>query len=511
MLRFRRALLWLLRVGVALAPVALAVLLIAGRYRANLGDFVPVFNDEISYWHQAVTFHTVGFNGGYYTVDELPPAAQFTRYYTHGPWYPLVYGMLAHGVGGWRTDTASLINMVLFSVAALVFCVAARLDARQLLITGLCLVTFYPAVISLTTNMQEMFQQVLAIMLALIFQRALTQTSPPSRRFKLFALVMLTLISLTRISWSLFFLPFFLLTDRRWQVGGVLVSLFKSAVFMAGTLAAVNLIGAPGNSSFADVIAAFGVSLSHGLALLWQTFSLNVQRFFDPTRLFMELLQSYQILALIVFFSGTSAWLLVRWRRSGHPPAALPEALFHTYQLVMILITSFTLYIVGTGGDYRVFAAHLLLSMLVLVGSRRYLPVLALVAVNLIFVRQFMIFHRDIAYPRYFYDRERIAAFRESLAGAVVYDSGAESGWCNTLLFQVNNYRPELLAVPPGVGLSFFWDANDEGLALPLKSKYVLAAETDAQTLRERGAQLERLHPTNLGDLYYNNQSGCSR
>src|SRR4051812_3924309 len=90
-LRNRAALRWLLLLMIVLAPAIVTYLLMSVRLHVQLTNFIPQWNDEVSYWHQVLTFKTVGFNGGYYAVYEVPPAASFTHFYTHGPWYPMIY------------------------------------------------------------------------------------------------------------------------------------------------------------------------------------------------------------------------------------------------------------------------------------------------------------------------------------------------------------------------------------------------------------------------------------
>ena len=63
------------RGALALLCVVGVPVLVLGLVRVFFGvpisAYRPLINDEVAYWHQALTFSHVGFNGGFYTVDEM--------------------------------------------------------------------------------------------------------------------------------------------------------------------------------------------------------------------------------------------------------------------------------------------------------------------------------------------------------------------------------------------------------------------------------------------------------
>jgi hypothetical protein len=96
----------------ALTPVLAAALLVLATPDVTPNRFYPFKVDEMRYWHQIATFRAVGFNGGYYTIDEQPAPASFSHFHTKGPLFPMLYGTIACFVGWYpesgRFSTASL-------------------------------------------------------------------------------------------------------------------------------------------------------------------------------------------------------------------------------------------------------------------------------------------------------------------------------------------------------------------------------------------------------------------
>ena len=89
-------------VAVAVLPAATILVLIHLLFGTTIFHDHPstqlVWNDEIYYWHQIATFKRAGFNGGYYTYQEVP-APNLSHFGTHGPMFPMIYGVLGYLVG----------------------------------------------------------------------------------------------------------------------------------------------------------------------------------------------------------------------------------------------------------------------------------------------------------------------------------------------------------------------------------------------------------------------------
>src|SRR6185436_13698642 len=57
---------------------ALVVTLVRWLFDVRISAFRPLLNDEVTFWHQALTFSRAGFHGGYYTLGEVTNPSGFT-------------------------------------------------------------------------------------------------------------------------------------------------------------------------------------------------------------------------------------------------------------------------------------------------------------------------------------------------------------------------------------------------------------------------------------------------
>lgn len=486
----------------ALAPLAATLALVRLHLGASIADFVPYFNDEVGYWHQALTFKTAGFDGGYYSLNEWPPLAGFLHYDTFGPWYPLLYGLTAR-VTGWEPYSGVVVNGLALAAALAAFGLLMPLEPRRLLLAGGLTLTSWPVLLFLFSNMQESLQQAFAIGTAILFYRVISRREQLAPGLYWGGLAWLLAIAITRPAWGLLFLPYFGLTSRQRGWGRPALTLLRSALAVGVVLLAGMVTGAPGNNSIYKVIGSFTISLDIGLRYLLAYIGGNLAALFNPRKPLLDWLQTVQALFLI---AGAAA-VLWRGRRAADDPRRA-EAAFHALNLGGIMAASQALYIVGTGGDYRVVGAHLLLSGLLLVAFRRDRIALALLAANLAFLPAFLDHYAAVARPAINPDRPALADFRAAAHQAMRYDPAA-SAWCNTLLLPISLYDERLTGVPGGIGLSFFVDVDE--VPLPLKSQYLLAdPDTAAGLLRRRPApRLEPLAALPDVTLYRNLDAAC--
>lgn len=494
---------WLLVALVALAPGIVSYLLVSAR--ANPARFVPVWNDEVSYWHQTLTFIRAGFEGGYYTsYHEGTPPAAFTHFYTHGPWYPMLYGTIAR-VTGWELNSALFINVLLVALALAALCIAARFTSRQLIIAGLLVASFWPLLFYLFTNMQEALQQALGILLALAFYAALTQRERLKLRYKVAIFALIFCAAVTRLSWGILLLPFFLLTGRKsWP--GYLLALLAAGCALFAAMQIANVVGAPGNNSVFAALEGFSVSLSAGLEGLWRYLAENISRYFAPDKYPLDAWLTLQTLALAIALLGIAAFQA--WRER----ATLAETAFHAFNIIGIALACWLLYIIGTMGDYRIIGAHLLVTALVMIAMKRERLVALLIVSNLLFAPEFVRLYNAAIIDRKFQaSTQPISDFRALIEPHLAFDPAAPSPWCNTVLFYVRDYNNLFTAVPGGFGLSFYADPVDP--RLPYRSRYVFLNDDFHSRLEQRAQrpELQFLVATPNGNLYLNRSSACEQ
>ena len=190
----------------------------------------------------------------------------------------------------------------------------------------------------------------------------------------------------------------------------------------------------------------------------------------------------------------------------GRPPWSRAERRTHILNLSLIILLVLVFYSVGAGRDYRVVAPHLLLSLLLLAACGRTRVVAVIVLAGLLFTSSFLAAYNYRA-PRQFTDvQARIDTFAAQTAGTLVYRPQSDP-WCNTILLpQRTAFLPESLAIPAGIGLSFYLDNTSPG---ELKSRYVMVDDENPDTLT--GAfDLQFASTTAIGDLYRNAGISCA-
>jgi hypothetical protein len=463
----------------------------------NLSDYVPLSSDEVLFWHQIDTFREAGFNGGYYTINEVPASAAFSHFYTKGPVFPALYGTLAR-LTGWQLDTGVYFNIIVVTAALAIFIVITRPNHMQLIALGLVVVTFWPLMSTLPLIMQEAFQSALALILAGLFYRIIQRPEPLSPLALVAVTLFILVASLVRgVTWAMLFAPLFAI--QAYKARGLAFipvaiaalatgMLFFTAYWAFGqvSLPESNIMSALAGSGFMTRVSDNLVTFAGGFSLE------NSERF------------------QVLFLALVSAGLALRGvlpNRGLKSPARrkLSEYAFHALNLGLILVANILFYRINGWRDYRVLAPNLLLSLLLLVAFRRYWLVALIVAVNLLMLPKF----RDLYVDENFtYPSAQIAEFRDSIDGQMVYDAAAPSAWCNTLLLYSSEVLgPPFTAVPAGIGISIVREERD-GLAFPLQSRYLLLDDASRAAWGDQ-LHIQPLSDTPYGRLYLNLDADC--
>jgi hypothetical protein len=506
-----------LKVFVALLPALIVVGILHFRYGTNIYEHVPIWNDEVGYWHQAATFAAVGFEGGYYALNENPAQAAWTRFDVHGPWYPMLYGTLGRLLGGWELYTGVLVNLILFSTSILIFILTVRPSGLQLLTLGLVLASMHPVLLYLPTSMSEGMQAAIAMLLAAIFWRLLRQRGQVKPWQMIGYGAFLWLVTVTRLSWGILLLPFFLLAFP-FTVRGVLLALLMT---VATAILAYSMVAwtTPGSSnhSVMRVLAGFSSSMQDGVNLLGSTLNHNLELYLSSDKSPLDRLLTLQIggLLLLVALSGAVAFLLKS--RSINKlvlTSALlshQQALFHLYNMLGIVVASLMLYVIAVDSDYRVIGHHVLLSLALMLACRHFVTPAAFAASFLLSLATFFgsLDAFVIASGRYTARAglEQITLVRQAIA----YDPGAESPWCNTVLMEVESYQNFVTLLPPGLGITWVWKLEE---LESIRSRYVWLRgdrQFNAERLSRRGLSLSFIDHVPDGQLYLNEASACPR
>lgn len=492
-------------------PALVASGLVYALFGTHLGRFRPYLTDEFNYWHQIATFAAHGWNGGYYTVEEHPAPAAFTRFGAHGPAFPVLYGLVAKLVG-WRVWSPPVFNAVVLAAAVGVFVRVGRPDTGRLGLTVLTLALFWPLHTYLPTNMQEAVHQALAIVLAAVLARLIAQGEGAPVSLRVWAVALPAAATVMRPTWVAVLVPAAVLAfglPRPRRTAWVLAVTLVAGV---GLGALYPYLAAPWPRS---VLYTFSAARAADVGRAWGELAglffdnvVNVFRihFSNPLQL-LTTAQRYAVVFLALFSLVRLARAAYARRRGAEVDGAdVAFHLLHAVSLVGILLLCALLLPMHGFPDYRHVAPILLLSLMVYVlAARRWVPLVyagASAALVVVFLQHYRPYHLPhFAYDRSpAYDAAARAAYQRNVADRVAYDP-AGGPWDNTLLVDVPNYNSHLVAIAPGVGISrvFDWRRVD----FPLRSRYVLIVPLAAERLRGRA----RLRPVSAGPfglLYLN-------
>jgi hypothetical protein len=188
------------------------------------------------------------------------------------------------------------------------------------------------------------------------------------------------------------------------------------------------------------------------------------------------------------------------------------DAIFEFYTVSSLLIAGFTFYI--QMGFYRTFTPAILMIFLLMIARRDYRHLVTLLTINILFVNSYMFFYARIGDFEIVRSDYSTAAPALSEIGAqidefVAYDPKAKNPWCNTVLIPLNFYDWRIMMFPPGFGVSYI-PKKIETLQFPIRSRYAFLDDPAYEALKD-GTILIRLASTQLGTLYLNEETDCSK
>ena len=464
-------------------------------FGVSLSAYRPVINDEVAYWHQALTFTRAGFHGGYYTLGEVTNPSGLTPFGPHGPGYAVLYG-LAGSIFGWHRHTAVILNLVVIGVAAWIWIVATRVSIPRLWLAAAMLLTFWHMIFWAPTGMQESLHHAGALVMAGCFASALN--GAPPRWLTAFGWIALAVLAFVRPSWLILLPLWAIVTIRPSSRSAAAVSILASLCAAAAILFAYSRTTAPYEDGFFFLRAA---SLSLGVNAIVENVAVNVQRVLMPDQFHsIELLERYQYGTLLL--TTTIAAVAAVWRRRGPTPQlTITAATLAMALTAMLLLYQFTNY-----AEHRVLSAFLLFGAMLCLAAPGWIgPTLAVgvMAFSLVNARTSLIEIEDAWRDRFVWDRRGVSELQAALDGTVVYKPDA-SRWCNTLL--TSQYPPHLIAVPAGIGLSVV--RKPEKMTLPPRSRYLLL-DADVRAAFTGPLNLDVVATLPYGTLYVNRDARC--
>jgi len=460
--------------------------------------FRPYINDEVTYWHQALTFSQAGLGGGFYTSSEITNPSGFTPFGAHGPGFPVLYGLIGAAFP-WHFHTPVVANLTFVSLATWLSVAFSRLSRARALLYGALLVTFWPLLLWAPTAMQESFHAAGAVAMAGCVAGALAPM--PSQTARLAGWPLLAALSFVRPSW-LVLMPVWAVAST-WQRRPRIVA---GAVCGAIALSIAVLLAY--SRSTAPFVPPFfflqAMDWRIGLQALWANVRSNVAMAaalgnYEPFEVVLRL-QYWTVMAVLAVALVTTA------QRRQHTPGT-PYLLAALTAMAAAMGMMIALYTFTNAAEHRVLSAFLLFAgALAAMAPGRAGPLIAaaLIASNVATAGVFVHAFKEERQDNFVWDhrglRELSMAFE---AGGIAFHPGAPR-WCNTLL--TSQYPPFLAAVPGGIGISIVREPDQ--MQLPPKSHYLLlddrALAGFARPLHTR--EIARLP---YGTLYVNLEAGC--
>lgn len=490
-----------------LTPLAVMLGLLRFYFGASLTDLSPIWADEIWYWHQAITFEAAGFNGGYYTVNEVSAIFDFAHFNTWGLALPIFYGTLGR-VFGWSLHAISLINIVCLTAALALFVWQVRPTILQSVFLTALLATFSPFIIYSSASLIQVLQQALAISLAMGFALMLRSDKNLSRSFHVLFVLLLVWASWVRLTWALLFLPYLILRLEQRSFKNIALSIIASILLFGLAALTFTTTGAPFPNFFSEVISTLSASPIDALTMLWGNVQNNIALISEGNILEIRLRQ--QVFALIGMTILLGLGLYLWNRQRGYSNKNLVwEILLYLFVLCGIIGLIFIIYDVKDWRDYRLLAPVLLMVLLIMIAQKRHIPVAIMILSMMWVLPDALDVYR--IWTEWHVDPNKQIAYAESeatLAPLISYDETAASAWCNTVLHSHRYLFADidvLLALDAGIGLSSPLHLDYEP---PFRSRYLLLSDDDYERWADN-LTVESITAVAGGTIWLNLESEC--
>ena len=169
--------------------------------RHSVFNSVPCWSDELSYWHEILSFSQKGLNFGYYTINESLP--KYLSFGSHGFGAVSVYALFGK-IFGWKTYSIVIANAFFMSLAFLFLAIAVKISSKSLLYILLFSLSYTPLILFSSTSMTELLNYSALIV---YFSALYVYFKGGSRKMLVSLLLFCTAISFIRIIYIVLFLP----------------------------------------------------------------------------------------------------------------------------------------------------------------------------------------------------------------------------------------------------------------------------------------------------------------
>jgi len=413
----------------------------------------PCWSDELSYWHETLSFCQKGFDFGYYTINEaLPKCLSFG---THGFGAVSVYALFGK-IFGWKTYSIVIANSFFLSLAFLISVIISKVSSKNLLSMLLFSMSFTPLILFSSTSMTELLNfSVLIVYIGLLY----VYFKRGGNQLLALLLVFCTGISFIRIIYIVLFLPLLLnrkdgfRIDFRFWIYFVLWLIYSMLLFFVN-----NLFVSPYPDSFLS-----GLFASSSLSDLISSFSIhfvqNLRNFINPlSDSPIQVLLRYFILITCVYSLIKSKILQSRFKSFEI------EYFIVFLILFLFLLINITAYDIFDWRDYRVMAPVLFGCILFLILSGKRSVLYFSLGINIVGI---ILLINSPTLIESFSNGRYVNSVENKVLNHVNYTKSPNSRFTNTIV--VCQFSSDVvLNIPAGIGISCSDTLTDK-----LNSKYI--------------------------------------
>ncbi|HOH74237.1 MAG TPA: hypothetical protein PKW38_00490 [Paludibacteraceae bacterium] len=426
----------------AALPWILMSLLSYWYFDGSIIDLSPLWSDELSYWHESLSFSQKGFNFGYYTFyEELPNLFSFG---THGIGTISVYAFFANFFGP-QYYLIPVANAMLLSFS-FIYIVLMEKDKKKLIMIFLFISTFTPLLLYINSSMSE----ILNYSLMLIYVLLMSCYSKKESRYCFFLLLMyVTIMAFVRVYYVLLFIPILYLRIKSFSFkfwGLMLLLLIYAAVlyYIVSLFVSPYPFGYLTDLFNEDSISAFMTSLCCH-------FCNNLGRFFLFSSSGVENLQRYYYFIIMVSSFGY-------WYYSGK----VKRMYFIIFGIMFLFMnTVVCFYDVFDWRDFRTLSPILLSCVVFFIIECKNKKVLNYVFLLCVVANVFVFIRMNKTNVYYETNKDRYIDVENcDLSQFVKYRNGLTK-YDNTIL--VTSFdRNLLLSIPIGLGITFVDEISDK-------------------------------------------------
>jgi len=451
----------------ALVPVLWVSFLLVVRGGTEALNFAPLtHNDEGFIWHQGVSFGAVGFNSGYYTLDEIP--SPNSNYYAWGLGRPIFYG-ISTALFNWHPSSIVWLNMILVTIAGALFFYYIPLNTMQILSVILVMCLYPGFIVYFHLSMTEVTQ----ISFAWFWITGFLMWQKYHIRWLWWALFIFNVILiLFNLTWFIFLLPLIYYRLKQRNLIVMLLITFLTTGFFAFLAYRIYSVTAAPYSGLLD-FQAYDSNLIGNIVVFIQ---IAIQKWTIPLEQFAFHNTSIRIIMVSIFI-----WSLLSWLRMVYVEKALRVETFNRYAIYLLpsLTILLIVTIVDSSWSIRQYLPILFaLLLVIIINKKKFILTLSMLFLMLTFPESFVVMNNSMftrmesAQTTYFLEIESIL---DDIG--LEYDPDAPNPWCNTTLLvkDLIGSTEHIMTIPTGMGVSWTWELLD---IKPIKSKYIFMYRT---------------------------------